>query len=119
MSGPRTGSVLPDEPATQPSWYEGLLGGRRYDVVYDDSHGYPLIAFHDGQWYDVTAFTPRPISVRHALRRDPVWAGAVVQTVCAWMRSNPETERAFELGTELALAVGELARSVSRAPARS
>ena len=93
------------------SWYDGLLGGRNYEVVYDDSDGYPLLAFADGRWYDVAAFTPRPVSVRHALRRDPAWSGAVVQTVCLWMRSHPNHERSFELATELALAVGELARN--------
>lgn len=112
VSGPVTDSALPDAvAATQPSWYEGLLGGRRYEIVYDDTHGYPLIAFADGRWYDVTAFTPRPISVRQALRRDPAWAGAVVQTLCLWMRKHPADERSFEMATELALAVGEMARS--------
>jgi hypothetical protein len=113
-SGPVTGSLVPGQSSTQPPWYDGLLGGRQYDVVYDDAHGYPLIAFRDGQWYDVTAFTPRPVSVRHALRRDTAWAGAVVQTVCLWMRNHPRDERSFELATELALTVGELARSATR-----
>ncbi|HEX2360921.1 MAG TPA: hypothetical protein VHI11_02495 [Jiangellaceae bacterium] len=92
------------------SWYDGLLGGRNYEVVYDDAEGYPLLAFADGRWYDVASFTPRPVSLRHALRRDPAWSGAVVQTVCLWMRSHPHHERSFELATELALTVGELAR---------
>ena len=92
------------------AWYDGLLGGRNYDVVYDDADGYPLLAFADGRWYDVAAFTPSPVSLRHALRRDPAWSGAVVQTVCLWMRGHPHHERSFELATELALAVGELAR---------
>jgi hypothetical protein len=95
----------------QPSWYDGLLGGQEYDVVYDDADGYPLLAFAEGQWYDVTSYTPRPVSVRYALRRDPAWSGAVVQTVCLWMRGHPHHERSFELATELALAVGELARN--------
>lgn len=81
-----------------------------FEVVYDDANGRPMIAFADGQWYDVTGYAPRPISVRNALRRDSAWAGAVVQTVCLWMRSNPHHERSFDLATELALAVGELAR---------
>jgi hypothetical protein len=81
-----------------------------FEVVYDDAAGRPMIAFTEGQWYDVTGHTPRPISVRNALRRDAAWAGAVVQTVCLWMRSNPRHERSFDLATELALAVGELAR---------
>jgi hypothetical protein len=92
------------------SWYDGLLDGRNYEVVYDDAEGYPLLAFADGRWYDVASFTPRPVSLRHALRRDPAWSGAVVQTVCLWMRGHPHHERSFELATELALAVGELAR---------
>ncbi|MGH8774783.1 MAG: hypothetical protein ACRDWI_06320 [Jiangellaceae bacterium] len=108
------GSVAPLPGATvstgQQSWYEGLLGSHEYEVVYDDAEGYPLLAFADGQWYDVTAFTPRPVSVRFALRRDSAWSGAVVQTVCLWMRGHPTQERSFELATELALAVGELAR---------
>ncbi len=97
-------------PTNGRSWYDGLLGGREYEVVYDDAEGYPLLAFAEGQWYDVTSFTPRPVSVRYALRRDAAWSGAVVQTVCLWMRSHPNHERSFELATELALAVGELAR---------
>ncbi|MGH8824617.1 MAG: hypothetical protein ACRDVN_09085 [Jiangellaceae bacterium] len=115
-----TGPSAPITPAPAPlttaaearerSWYEGLLGGREYEVVYDDAEGYPLLAFAEGQWYDVTSFTPRPVSVRYALRRDPAWSGAVVQTVCLWMRGHPHHERSFELATELALAVGELAR---------
>lgn len=92
------------------AWYDSLLSGREYDVVYDDAEGYPLLAFADGQWYDVTSFNPRPVSVRYAIHLDPAWAGAVVQTVCGWMRGNPGHDRSFELATELALAVGELAR---------
>jgi hypothetical protein len=103
------------QPAGDRSWYEGLLGGREYEVVYDDADGYPLLAFAEGQWYDVTSFTPRPVSVRFALRRDSAWSGAVVQTVCLWMRSHPHHERSFELATELALAVGELARHAGAA----
>ena len=102
--------LTPEPAARERSWYDGLLGGREYEVVYDDAEGYPLLAFAEGQWYDVTSFTPRPVSVRHALRRDAAWSGAVVQTVCLWMRGHPHHERSFELATELALAVGELAR---------
>lgn len=98
----------------QREWYDGLLAGRTYDVVCDDGEGYPLIAFTDGQWYDVTRFTARPISVRSAVRADPSWAGAVVQAVCWWIREHPDDERSFELATELALAVGELARNSGR-----
>ncbi len=87
-----------------------LAGANDYEVVYDDQHGNPTLAFADGQWFDVTSLAPRPVSVRHALRRDTAWSGAVVQTVCLWMRSNPRHERSFDLATELALAVGELAR---------
>jgi hypothetical protein len=95
------------------AWYDSLLSGRQYDVVYDDAEGYPLLAFADGQWYDVTSFTPQPVTVRHAMRMDPAWAGAIVQTVCMWTRGNPNHDRSFELATELALAVGELARQAS------
>ncbi|HEU0042361.1 MAG TPA: hypothetical protein VFQ15_08425 [Jiangellaceae bacterium] len=87
-----------------------LEGFPEYDVVYDDADGYPLLAFSGGQWFDVTSISPRPVSVRFALRRDSSWAGAVVQTICLWMRSNPNHERSFDLATELALAVGEMAR---------
>jgi hypothetical protein len=83
---------------------------QQYEVVYADADGRPLLAFTDGQWWDMTSYTPRPVTVRFALRRDPSWAGAVVQTVCLWMRSHPNDERSFDLATELALAVGELAR---------
>jgi hypothetical protein len=92
------------------AWYDSLLGGRQYEVLYDDAEGYPLLGFVDGQWYDVTAAEPEPVTVRHAIHLDPAWAGAVVQTVCMWMRSNPHHDRSFELATELALTVGELAR---------
>lgn len=111
--------LVPQTPPTQQdrgpatgnrAWYDSLLSGREYDVVYDDAEGYPLLAFADGQWYDVTSFSPRPVSVRYAIHLDPAWAGAVVQTVCSWMRSNPNHDRSFELATELALAMGELAR---------
>lgn len=81
-----------------------------FEVVYDDSNGFPILAFADGHWFDVSALTPRPISIRHALRRDAAWAGAVVQTTCLWMRGHPQAERSFDLATELSLAVGELAR---------
>lgn len=98
------------QPGGNRTWYDSLLSGRQYDVVYDDADGYPLLAFAKGQWYDVTSYDPQPVTVRYALRLDPAWAGAVVQTVCMWMRSNPHHDRSFELATELALAVGELAR---------
>ncbi len=81
-----------------------------YEVVYEDSGGLPMLGFVHGQWYDVSTLRPIPVSVRAALRRDPAWAGAVVQTLCQWMRAHPAEERSFELATELALAVGELAR---------
>lgn len=116
---PRAGSTPggPDAAAAQQAgnraWYDSLLSGRQYDVVYDDADGYPLLAFADGQWFDVTEFNPQPVTVRYAMRLDPAWAGAIVQTVCMWMRSNPNHDRSFELATELALAVGELARLAS------
>jgi hypothetical protein len=110
--GPQTPPAQQDGGPTtgNRAWYDSLLSGREYDVVYDDAEGYPLLAFADGQWYDVTSFNPRPVSVRYAIHLDPAWAGAVVQTVCSWMRSNPNHDRSFELATELALAMGELAR---------
>jgi hypothetical protein len=112
-AGPFTQAPTPLTRATETrerSWYDELLGGREYDVVYDDADGYPLLAFAEGQWYDVTSSTPRAVPVRYALRRDPAWSGAVVQTVCLWMRGHPHHERSLELATELALVVGELAR---------
>lgn len=109
-------ATLPPRPASTSSPPVATLIGPHitslddFEVVYDDAAGRPMIAFSEGQWYDVTGHTPRPISVRNALRRDAAWAGAVVQTVCLWMRSSPRHERSFDLATELALAVGELAR---------
>jgi hypothetical protein len=94
----------------QPSRFDLSYGEQAYEVVYEDADGEPMLAFVDGHWFDVTSYVPQPISVRRALRRDPAWSGAVVQTVCLWMRRHPDEERAFELATELALAVGELAR---------
>lgn len=111
---PPATSQPPNPPPTSPPVAAlvgpGVTSIDDFEVVYDDAAGRPMIAFADGQWYDVTARVPRPISVRNALRRDAAWAGAVVQTVCLWMRSNPRHERSFDLATELALAVGELAR---------
>lgn len=85
-------------------------GSGEFEVVYEDASGFPILAFADGHWFDVASLTPRPVTVRHALMRDTAWAGAVVQTTCLWMRSNPRDERSFDLATELSLAVGELAR---------
>ena len=109
---PAPGHPSQSGPATagNRAWYDSLLSGRQYEVVYDDADGYPLLAFADGQWYGVRSFTPQAVTVRHAIRLDPAWAGAIVQTVCMWTRSNPNHDRSFELATELALAVGELAR---------
>jgi hypothetical protein len=106
--GPGTGSLL-SERAPDPLSYEPLARPR-YEVVFDGAGGSPLLAFSDGQWYDVSGGSPRPVSLRRALRRDPAWAGAVVQAVCLWMRRHPGDERSFELATELALAVAELVR---------
>ncbi|MBB5786998.1 hypothetical protein [Jiangella mangrovi] len=113
MSAPRPERLAVITPAGYPepdTNRHALVGSMVYEVVYDDPNGNPMLAFADGQWFDVTSFAPRPVSVRHALRRDPAWSGAVVQTICLWMRSNPNHERSFDLATELALAVGELAR---------
>jgi hypothetical protein len=112
-SAPSGGPAGSAQQAGNRTWYDSLLSGRQYEVVYDDAAGYPLIAFADGQWFDVTSFNPQPVTVRHAMRLDPAWAGAIVQTVCMWMRGNPNHDRSFELATELALAVGELARLAS------
>lgn len=92
----------------QRPWYEGLLAGVRYELVLDDEWGYPLVAFRDGQWFDVKAFTASPITLRAAALRNRAWASAVVATSLDWVRANPTTERAFELRTEVALLVGEL-----------
>src|SRR5918995_1271064 len=32
------------QPTGDRSWYDSLLGGREYEVVYDDADGYPLLA---------------------------------------------------------------------------
>jgi hypothetical protein len=105
---PATPSLL--EPAVKPMARGTSDVGGDFEVVYDNSDGYPLLAFADGHWFDVTSLSPRPVSLRYALRLDPAWAGAVVQTSCLWMRSNPNDERSFDLATELSLAVGELIR---------
>lgn len=113
LAAPRPVPLAAAVPAGYPepdSNRHALVGAMDYDVVYDDPHGNPMLGFADGQWFDVTSLSPRPVSVRHALRRDPAWSGAVVQAICLWMRSNPQHERSFDLATELALAVGELAR---------
>lgn len=108
---PPASSVIPR--TGNRSWYDVGPAESAYEVVFEDAHGAPMIAFDHGQWYDVAQFAPKQISVRAALRRDPAWAGAVVQTICTWMRHNPAAERSFELATELALSVGELARSAA------
>lgn len=100
------------QPPNTRSYNASLPFQQQYEVVYDDADGRPLLAFSEGQWYDISSYHPHPIAVRSALRRDPSWAGAVVQTVCLWMRSHPNDERSFDLATELALAVGELARQL-------
>lgn len=108
---PTTTSLL--EPPERPAPKTNAKGSSEigdFEVVYDDAQGYPLLAFADGHWFDVTSNSPRPVSVRYALRRDPAWAGAVVQTSCLWMRGHPHDERSFDLATELSLAVGELIR---------
>ncbi|WP_129668879.1 hypothetical protein [Phytoactinopolyspora endophytica] len=101
---------LPEQPPARGRSHTPSPLHQQYEVVYEDGMGNPLLAFSDGQWWDIASSSPRPVSVRFALRRDPAWSGAVVQTVCLWMRSHPEDERSFDLATELALAVGELAR---------
>jgi hypothetical protein len=79
---------------TQDLVAHGLLGGREYEVVYDDADGYPLLAFAVGQWYDVTSFTPRPVSVRFALRRDSAWSGAQAAIIPTPLRNQSRDDDA-------------------------
>lgn len=108
--GGRSAATPEPLPVQHPGGGSSRLVHQQYDVVYEDIDGSPLLAFADGQWWELTGLAPTAVTVRYALRRDPSWAGAVVQTVCLWMRSHPNDERSFDLATELALAVGELAR---------
>jgi hypothetical protein len=83
----------------------------RYDVVLPDALGHPMLAFRDGYWYRFGPESgPKPLNTRAAIFRYPEAAGSIVQVVCWWMREHRYEARALDLATELALAVGELAR---------
>jgi hypothetical protein len=83
---------------------------RHYQVVLPDSVGQAAIGFRDGAWFRLNGGAPHPVPIRSAIILCPHAAGSIVQIVCWWMRENTRSPRALDLATELALAVGELAR---------
>lgn len=83
---------------------------RQYQVVLPDPVGKPAVGFREGSWFRLNSGTPHPIPIRSAIILCPHAAGSVVQIICWWMRENSRNTRALDLATELALAVGELAR---------
>jgi len=83
---------------------------RHYQVVLPDSVGQAAIGFRDGAWFRLNGGAPHPVPIRSAIIICPHAAGSIVQIVCWWMRENTRSPRALDLATELALAVGELAR---------
>jgi hypothetical protein len=83
---------------------------RQYQVVLPDSVGKPAVGFREGSWFRLNSGTPHPIPIRSAIILCPHAAGSVVQIICWWMRENSRNPRALDLATELALAVGEIAR---------
>ena len=83
---------------------------RHYQVVLPDSVGQASLGFRDGTWFRLNSGAPHPVPIRSAIIICPHAAGSIVQIVCWWMRENTRSPRALDLATELALAVGELAR---------
>jgi hypothetical protein len=83
---------------------------RHYQVVLPDSVGQAAIGFRDGAWFRLNSGAPHSVPIRSAIIICPHAAGSIVQIVCWWMRENTRSPRALDLATELALAVGELAR---------
>jgi hypothetical protein len=83
---------------------------RHYQVVLPDSVGQAALGFRDGSWFRLNSGTPHAVPIRSAIIICPHAAGSIVQIVCWWMRENIRSPRALDLATELALAVGELAR---------
>jgi hypothetical protein len=83
---------------------------RHFQVVLPDSVGQAAIGFREGAWFRLNSGAPHPVPIRSAIIICPHAAGSIVQIVCWWMRENTRSPRALDLATELALAVGELAR---------
>lgn len=83
---------------------------RHYQVVLPDSVGQAALGFREGSWFRLNSGTPHAVPIRSAIIICPHAAGSIVQIVCWWMRENTRSPRALDLATELALAVGELAR---------
>jgi hypothetical protein len=83
---------------------------RQYQVVLPDPVGKPAVGFRDGSWFRLNSGAPHPIPIRSAIILCPHAAGSIVQIICWWMRENNRNTRALDLATELALAVGEIAR---------
>lgn len=94
-------------PGLGPQWQDLE---RWYNVVLPDALGNPLLGFRDGRWFFLASGSATPLTVHAALKRHPDAAGTIVQVICWWMREHHRNERALDLATELALAVGELTR---------
>lgn len=83
---------------------------RHYQVVLPDSVGQAALGFREGTWFRLNSGSAHPVPIRSAIIICPHAAGSIVQIVCWWMRENTRSPRALDLATEMALAVGELAR---------
>ncbi|KWW97911.1 hypothetical protein C3Y87_19455 [Carbonactinospora thermoautotrophica] len=94
-------------PGLSPQWRDLE---RWYNVVLPDALGNPMLGFRDGCWFSLTAGSPAPLTAHAAIKRCPDAASTIVQVICWWMREHRHHDRALDLATELALAVGDLAR---------
>ncbi|WP_406284826.1 hypothetical protein [Embleya sp. NBC_00896] len=84
---------------------------RPYDVVLPDALGHPVLGFRDGYWFRLGQDgPPRPLCARTAIIGHPESAGPIVQVMCWWMREHHDHPQAMDLGTELAMTVGEMSR---------
>jgi hypothetical protein len=102
---PRTPAAPEYNPFGEPS---------HFDVTLNGDLGYADLGFAHGRWFSLGGIEPRMISARDALRSHPRLGGAIVQVMCLWMRENPNDPRALDMATELAFAVGEIAREAAR-----
>jgi hypothetical protein len=94
--------------------FDGGVAGTDFDVTLPGALGYADLGFRGGHWFSLGGSLPRRISTRDAVRAYPELGGAIVQVACLWMREHPADPRALDVATELALAVGELARESCR-----
>lgn len=104
---PPTGGV-PESPAALAALDAPVA--RRYDVTLMGPLGAPEFGFGGGQWYSLAGENAREVAVAEAISAHPDKAGQIVQLACWWLREQPQTARALDLATELAMAVSELAR---------